>query len=135
VSKSFGGLAAVDHDEIVAQAFETDAEGVAEAAAERHQKKDGESSPGDGEGDQGSFLFPLAVLSGEVTEKRRAHGLFPQSSMGFVEAALRAGAIPDMIPMVRRIRIVATPTAGLISGIPTSCLDPCQSSTKFTIAE
>jgi len=44
---------------------------------------------------------------------------FLKASMGFVEAALRAGIMPEMIPMVRRIRIVATPTAGLICGIPT----------------
>jgi hypothetical protein len=44
---------------------------------------------------------------------------FLKASMGLVEAALRAGIIPEMIPMARRIMIVATPTAGLISGIPT----------------
>jgi len=78
----FGCLAAVDHDEIVAQAFEADAEGVAEPAAEGHEKKNREGAPGDGEGDQGGFLSPLARFSRKEIEELRSHGLFPQGLDG-----------------------------------------------------
>ncbi len=78
----FGCLAAVDHDEVVAQAFEADTEGVAEPAAERHEEKNGESAPCDSEGDQGGFLFPLAKLPREEVEKLGSHSLFPQGLDG-----------------------------------------------------
>ena len=101
------GLAAVDHDQGVAQAAEADLELGGDAPPESHQQEDRERAPEQGEGDQGGLLPALAVLAPEEAGQGRIHAYFLKASMGSVEAAARAGIMPATTPMASRIRIVA----------------------------